>query len=81
MVERWLCIGVTLDAKKFIAVERNDEITFVIGLYELYCLADDVTFSFKVFATVILKRNIDALFLAILRIFCVLRHVDPLSKI
>ena len=59
----------------------NDEITFVIGLYELYCLADDVTFSFKVFATVILRQNIHALFLVILRIFCVLRHVDPLSKI
>ena len=60
-VECWFGIGVALEAKKFVAVKRNDEITSFVGLNRLDCLADDVTFSFKVGAAAVLARNIDAI--------------------
>ncbi len=44
-----------MEAKKFIAVERNNEITVVVSLDGLDCLADDVALVFEVSRTIELK--------------------------
>ena len=44
-----------MEAKKFIAVERDDEITAVVGLDGLDCFANDVALLFEVRRTIEFK--------------------------
>ena len=66
-VEFWLGIAVAFEAKKFVAVEGDDEITAFVGLNGLDCFADDLSFALEVGATVEFQGDVNAVLLSFLQ--------------
>ena len=66
-IEFWLGIAVEFEAKKFVAVEGNDEISAFVGLNGLDCFADDLSFALKVGATVEFQGDVNTVLLSFLQ--------------